>query len=104
MSSEVNSLAGWIIVGGGGTVLGSLGVAVIQTFGKRGRDRAEAADLSTSAASRVIERLEHENVRMREALIVLAQIIDVVIEDLPEEHEHKAVLRDALKAAKIASI
>lgn len=99
-----NSVAAWVVAGGGGTILGSLVVAVIQTFGKHGRDRAEAADLSTAASVRVIERLELENVRMREALTQIIEVLDAVIEDLPVDHPQKEHLRKATKAARIAAI
>lgn len=99
-----NSVAAWVVAGGGGTLLGSLAVAVIQTFGKHGRDLAEAADLSTAASVRVIERLEQENVRMREALVQIIEVLDVVIQDLPVDSPQKDKLRKATRAARIAAV
>lgn len=99
-----NSIAAWIVAGGGGTLVGSIAVAAIQAFGKHGRDRAEAADLATTAAGRVIERLERENVRMREAIIAITEVLDTVIDDLPVDNPQKAKLRKANKAAKMAAV
>jgi len=99
-----NGTAAWIVAGGGGTLIGSVTVALIQAFGKHGRDRAEAADLATSAAGRVIQRLEQENVRMREAIIAITDILDTVIDDLPTDHPHKDKLKAANKAAKLAAV
>ncbi len=99
-----HSVGAWIVAGGGGTLVGSLAVAVIQTMGKRGRDRAEAADLATSAASRVIDRLEKENIRMREAIVAITEVLDIVIDDLPIEHPSKTKLKAVNNAAKMSAI
>lgn len=104
MADEHSSLIGWIIAGGGGTVIGSLVVTLVQTFGRHGRDRGEAADLATNAASRIIERLEEENLRMRAAIITIAEVLDTVIDDLPVDHMTKEKLKEANRAAKLAAV
>lgn len=104
MDDNHSSLIGWVIAGGGGTVIGSLLIAVIQTFGRHSRDRGEAADLATNAASRIITRLEEENLRMRSAIITITEVLDSVIDDLPVDDETKEALREANRAAKLASV
>jgi len=99
-----HSVGAWIVAGGGGTLVGSLAVAVIQTFGKRGRDRAEAADLATSAATRVIDRLEKENIRMRSAILAITDVLDAVIDDLPIDHPAKDRLKKVNNAAKMSAV
>lgn len=110
-SSNSSQIASWLVAGGGGTVLGSLVMTAIQTFGKRGRDRAEAADLTTSAGVRVIERLERENAKLWEAnerktkaIIAITEILDSVINDLPVDNPAKAKLRRVNKEAKLAAL
>lgn len=98
------SVVAWLVAGGGGTVLGSIVMSVIQAFGKHGRDRADAADLATAAAGRVIERLELENVRMREAILTISDVLDSVIDDLDADAKAKAALKQALRAAKLAAV
>lgn len=104
MADEHSSLIGWVIAGGGGTVIGSLIVTVIQTFGRHGRDRGEAADLATNAASRIIVRLEEENTRMRTAIITISEVLDVLVADSDLTEEQRDQLRKALREAKMAAV
>lgn len=104
MEDNHASLIGWVIAGGGGTVIGSLIMTLIQTFGRHGRDRGEAADLATNAASRIITRLEEENTRMRAAIITIAEVLDSVIDDLSVDAETKEKLKAANRAAKMAAV
>ena len=97
-----NSIIGWILVGGGGSVLGGLASTLINIFGSRGKDRANAADLATSAASRMIQRLEEENTRMRGAILTLTDILDTVIDDLDITQVAKKKLKAANRAAKMS--
>ena len=104
MADEHSSLIGWMIAGGGGTVIGSLIVTVIQTFGRHGRDRGEAADLATNAASRIITRLEEENLRMRTAIITITEVLDVMVSDGDLSEAQRGKLRKALREAKMAAV
>lgn len=92
--ADNNSIVGWVIAGGGGTLIGSLIMSVIQTLGKRGVDRATAADMATNAASRIISRLEAENANMRRAIVTISEVLDAVIEDLPSDSSEKDRLRE----------
>ena len=95
------SLIGWLIAGGGGTLIGSVITAFIQTLGSRGKDRADAADKSVSVASRMIDRLEKENDQMREALILITDALDEYLDD-PANPDVRDKLRAAARKAKRA--
>ena len=102
MADNSNSIIAWILVGGGGSVLGGLVTTVFNILGSRGKDRADAADLATSAASRMIKRLEEENTRMRGAILTLTDILDTVIDDLDIPEVAKKKLKAANRAAKMS--
>lgn len=101
--NSTNVLTGFIAAGGG-TLLGSVATAFFQTMGNKGRNRAEAADLTVTAAGRIIDRLEKENIEMRKAILLITQIIDELIEDLPMNDRTKSKLRRANNAAKLAAV
>ena len=103
--SSSGSIVGWILAGGGGTIIGSIVMGFIQTFGSRGKDRADAADSSVNAAGKIIDRLEKENIRMRESIVLISEVIDNILDELPAENRAlKAKLRKAKQAAQIASV
>lgn len=110
MTNE-NSIVGWVIAGGGGTIIGSLVMSVVQTLGKRGVERATAADLGTTVLSRAAQRLEAENLQMRadvaqmrKALVLIADTLDKVIDDLPVDIPQKNDLKSVTTAARMAII
>ena len=96
------SMIGWIVAGGGGTLIGSIVTAFIQTLGARGKDRAAAADVSVGAATRMMDRLEKENFQMREAIIALTDVLDELITDVELPAGSRAKLREANNRAKMA--
>lgn len=102
MADQSGSVIGWIIAGGGGTLIGSVVTAFIQTLGSRGKDRAAAADVSVGAATRMMDRLERENTRMREAIIALTDVLDELITDVDLSASSRAKLREANNKAKLA--
>jgi hypothetical protein len=104
VSDNHDNLVGWVIAGGGGTLIGSIIMTVIQTLGGRGRERADAADKTVSAADRIMDRLQTENLRMREAIVLLTEVLDDVIDDLDVPAAAKVKLRAANRQAKLAAI
>lgn len=102
MADQGGGVVGWIVVGGGGTLIGSVVTAFIQTLGARGKDRAAAADVSVGAATRMMDRLERENTRMREAIIALTDVLDELITDVDLSASSRAKLREANNRAKLA--
>ena len=97
--SEWSPLVNGIVTGGLGVTAGSIVTTLLQMWGKKGESRARAADLVTGAAERIITRLDRENQEMREAIILLTDVLDQV---LPEIHATPATL-DKLKRAKQAA-
>jgi len=104
VADNSSNIVGWIVAGGGGTLIGSIVTAFIQTLGARGKDRASAADVSVSAATRMMDRLQSENLKMREAIVLLTEVLDDVIDDLNVPEAAKVKLRAANKQAKIAAV
>ena len=102
MADQGGSVIGWIVAGGGGTLIGSVITAFVQTLGSRGKDRASAADVSVGAATRMMDRLERENTRMREAIIALTDVLDELISDVDLSSDSRARLREANNKAKLA--
>lgn len=102
MADQGGSIVGWVVAGGGGTLIGSVLTAFIQTLGSRGKDRANAADVSVGAATRMMDRLERENTRMREAIIALTDVLDELITDVDLSPASRAKLREANNKAKLA--
>lgn len=91
-----------LLAGGGGSVIGSVITAFIQTWGKRGQDRASAADLSVSAAGKIIIRLEKENKAMRHAIIFVTNAIDEIVSENGFSVTVKQKLRKLNTAARKA--
>lgn len=100
---------GWILAGGGGTVVGTLLMAVIQTLTGRGEARAHAADMITEAASNLadrqsatIERLEKRSQRQAAAIIALTAVVDELIDQIPISVSERVKLQKAVNTAKLA--
>ena len=72
-------LSGWIVAGGGGTLIGSIIMGVIQTLGKRGKEHADAADMSITVATRMMDRLQKENQSLRAAVALALDAIDAMV-------------------------
>ena len=90
-----------VLTGGLGATLGGVITAVIQTFSKRGESRAAAADLISKAAGSIVERLDAENKALREAIILLIEVLDEVSPELLDtRHNHIA---EKLTAARRAA-
>ena len=98
-----NVLPALISSGFGAGVTGVI-VAVIQTTGTRGESRAHAADLVTSAAGRLVKRLDEDNVHLREAVLLLTDVLDEVIPLLSVSAPPDVVakLKRAKRAAEMA--
>lgn len=62
-----------LITGGLGAAIVGLAGAAMQLVAKRGEARAAAADLIARAAGGMVDRLEHENVELRERLAELEE-------------------------------
>ena len=72
------------VAAGGGTVLGSIITGMIQTLGNRGKNRADAADITVSVAGRMVDRLETENKAMRHSIVLITKTIDEIILDISD--------------------
>jgi hypothetical protein len=88
-----------LITGGLGATLGGVLTAALQVVSKRGESRATAAELVTRAAGQMVDRLDRENKQLREAILLLTDVLDEVLPGLsaPEDAIRK------LKAAKMAA-
>jgi hypothetical protein len=73
-----------LITGGLGATIGTIITAGIQIFSKRGESRATAADLVSKAAGTIVARLDAENRELREALLLLIEVLDEVTPELAE--------------------
>lgn len=71
-------LSGWIMAGGGGTLVGSIVMGIIQAVGKRGKEHADAADVSITVATKMMDRLQRENAHLREAVALALDAIDAM--------------------------
>lgn len=93
---------GWIgslITGGMGAALGGVITAALQVMSRHGESRATAAAIVTKAAGGLVERFEHENKELREAVLLLTDVLDEIIPQLQAPPEVLA----KLKAAKLAA-
>jgi predicted nuclease with TOPRIM domain len=104
----MNQLINSLIAGGIGAALGSIAVALINVFAKKGESRATAADLVTNAAGGLIDRLEKDNARLHEenkkqrsAIITLTDVVDELIPACNLSPDDKARLRKANHDAKM---
>ena len=96
------SEGGWVaslITGGIGAALGGIATAIIQVMSSRGESRANAAAIVTKAAGSMVDRLDRENKQLREAILLLTDVLDDIMPviEAPDDVLHK------LKAAKLAA-
>lgn len=94
-----NNLVTALTSGGLGAALGGVVTAILQITSKRGESHAVAADLVTKAAGALADRLSTENHQLREAVLLLTDVLDEV---LPVIDAEPAVI-DKLRRAKIAA-
>lgn len=90
-----DNLSGWVMAGGGGTLIGSIIMGLIQTLGKRGKEHADAADVSLSAATKMMDRLQRENENMRAAMVLTLEAIEAIVAELPPTSSAKSLAREA---------
>lgn len=91
-----------LVTGGLGATLGSVLTAVLQVVSKRGESRANAADLVTKAASSIMDRLDRENKALRQAVLLLTDVLDEALPQLQAPEEMLAKLKAAKLAAQMA--
>lgn len=91
-----------VLTGGLGATLGGILTAVIQTFSKRGESKAAAADLVSKAAGTIVARLDAENKALREAILLLIEVMDEVTPALHAQPEVTEKLHSARRAAERA--
>lgn len=91
-----------LLTGGVGATLGSLLTAVFQVMGHRGESRANAADLVTKAAGAMVDRLDRENRALREAVLLLTDVLDEVLPQIKAPPDVVQKLHDAKLAAQRA--
>ena len=97
-----SAVAGALLSGGLGATIGSVVTAVLQIQSKKGESRANAAKVITDAAGTMVERLTHDNERMRIAILLLTDVLDEIIDDMPADTVAKERLRKANRLAKEA--
>ena len=96
------SEGGWmgsLITGGLGAALGGVITAALQVMARHGESRATAAAIVTKAAGGLVERFERENKQLREAVLLLTDVLDELMPQLEAPPEVLA----KLKAAKLAA-
>ena len=110
MDVNLSSITELLVAGGLGSAFGSIVTAIVQVRGKKGESRASAADLIATAAggfvdrvSRANEKLEAENVQLREALVRIADAVDMVAEEVVgKAHPAYRSMKSATSAARLA--
>jgi len=93
------TLVGTLVTGGLGATIGGIVTAGIQVMSRRGESKAVAADLVTKAAVSMVDRLDRENKALREAILLLTDVLDEVLPQLQAPDDAVATL----KAAKLAA-
>lgn len=97
--SDSNNILTTLVTGGLGATFGGIITAVLQVVGKRGESKAAAADLVSKAAGSIVARLDQENKALREAILLLIEVMDEVAPDLIV---HPQVSRKLLAARRAA--
>ena len=91
-----------LVSGGLGATIGGILTSVIQTMSRRDESRAAAADLVSKAAGSLVARLDKENKALREAVLLLTDVLDDVLPSLQATPEAIAKLKAAKRAAELA--
>lgn len=97
--ADSHNVLSTILTGGVGATLGGLITAVIQTLSGRSQSKAAAADLVSKAAGSIVARLDQENKALREAILLLIEVMDEVS---PELNTHPQVTKKLLAARRAA--
>ena len=94
---------------GVGAGVGSIGAAVISTHAGKSESRAHAANLISEAAAglaekqvEIIDRITQQNERMRQAILLLSDVLDDLLPQLPLSKADMTKLKKATNAAKAA--
>ena len=102
MADPGSTIIGTLVTGGLGATIGGLLTAVLQVMSRRVESRATAADLVTKAAGTLVDRLDRENKALREAVLLLTDVLDEVLPQLEAPPDVVAKLRAAKLAAQRA--
>jgi len=100
--ANTSSVIAGLVTGGLGATIGSVVTAVVQVTGKRSESKAAAADLVTNAAGRMVDRLDKQNSELREAVLLLTDVLDEVMPHLDAPPEVMEKLRKAKRVAQRA--
>lgn len=94
---------------GVGAGVGSIGAAIVSTRAGRGESRAHAANLISEAAAglaerqvEIIDRISGQNEKMRQAIILLSDVLDDLLPQLPLSKTDLTKLKKATNVAKSA--
>lgn len=105
ISGAISALA----YAGVGAGVGSIGAAIVSTHASKGESRAHAANLISEAAAglaerqvEIIDRITDQNERMRQAIILLSDVLDELLPQLPLSAPDMNRLKKATNAAKSA--
>lgn len=105
ISGAISALA----YAGVGAGVGSIGAAIVSTHASKGESRAHAANLISEAAAglaerqvEIIDRITQQNERMRQAIILLSDVLDELLPQLPLGKADMTKLKKATNAAKAA--
>jgi hypothetical protein len=85
-----------------GAALGGVITGIIQALSHKAESRATAADLVTKAAGSMVERYDKENKQLRQAVLLLTDVLDEVLPLIEAPPEAMSKLRAAKRAAELA--
>jgi hypothetical protein len=91
-----------ILIGSGGAGVIGVVVAAIQSLSRSGTARAEAANLVTRAAGEMGDRLHEDNIKLREAVLLLTDVLDEVLPQIQAPGDAVEKLKKAKRAAQLA--
>ncbi len=106
---DVSGLLTALSYAGIGAGVGSIGAALVSTKAGKGESRAHAAAMISEAAAglaekqvAIIDRITEQNEKMREAIILLSDVLDELLPQLPLAEADLMKLKKATNAAKSA--